>query len=308
MPTPSLKIDHARYLVTVDPQRRIIQDGSVLIEDGRIRQVGKAAELAGARADRTIDARHMVVTPGFVNGHMHISYGHVVRGIFPDDVGSPLPTVFKLQMAMTEEEEHASTLLGLVELLKNGTVAFVDPGSTKFPDACLQAYEDAGIRVILGECVTDQEAPFPLPRFETKDAVARSAAFIDKWHGRRGRPRTGVGHAVLAGDVQRRPAACPQAGSRRPRHVAHAAPQQRRQGAPGLPEPPPEPEPDAVSRVARRARWQRGPRPRPRRRRRRDRRHGAHAHDGGDVSGHRSQGRPRRRRARSLARAAGQGA
>jgi cytosine/adenosine deaminase-related metal-dependent hydrolase len=184
MPTPSLKNDHARYVVTVDPQRRIIQDGSVLIEDGRIRQVGKAAELAAARADRVIDARHLVVTPGFVNGHMHISYGHVVRGIFPDDVGSPLPTVFKLQMAMTEEEEHASTLLGLVELLKNGTVAFVDPGSTKFPDACRQAYEDAGIRVILGECVTDQAAPFPLPRFETKEAVARSAAFLKTWHGR----------------------------------------------------------------------------------------------------------------------------
>jgi len=62
---------------------------------------------------------------------------------------------------MTEEEEHATTLLGIVELLKSGTVFFVDPGSTKFPDACLQAYDDAGIRAIIGECVSDQEAPFP---------------------------------------------------------------------------------------------------------------------------------------------------
>jgi 5-methylthioadenosine/S-adenosylhomocysteine deaminase len=181
---PSLKIDNARYLVTVDPQRRIVQGGSVLIEDGRIRQIGKAAELASARADRVIDARHMVVTPGFVNGHMHISYAHAVRGIFPDDVGSPLPTVFKLQMAMTEEEEHATTLLGLVELLKNGTVCFVDPGSTKYPDACRQAYEDAGIRVILGECVTDLSAPFPLPRYETAQATNRTAAFLKAWHGK----------------------------------------------------------------------------------------------------------------------------
>jgi cytosine/adenosine deaminase-related metal-dependent hydrolase len=183
---PSIKIDNARYLVTVDPQRRIVQGGSVLIEDGRIRQIGKAAELAGARADRVIDARHMVVTPGFVNGHMHISYAHAVRGIFPDDVGSPLPTVFKLQMAMTEEEEHATTLLGLVELLKNGTVCFVDPGSTKYPDACLQAYEDAAIRVILGECVTDLSAPFQLPRYETAQAASRTAAFLKSWHGRLG--------------------------------------------------------------------------------------------------------------------------
>ena len=79
MPDPSLKIDRARYVVTLDPQRRIIADGSILIERGRISRVGKAAELAGATADRVIDARHFVVTPGFVNGHMHISYAHAVR-------------------------------------------------------------------------------------------------------------------------------------------------------------------------------------------------------------------------------------
>jgi cytosine/adenosine deaminase-related metal-dependent hydrolase len=184
MPQPSLKIDHARYVVTLDPQRRIIQDGSVLVEDGRIRRVGKAAELADARADRVIDARHLLVTPGFVNGHMHISYAHPIRGIFPDDVGSPLKQVFTLQNAMTEEEEYHASLLGIVELLQNGTVCFVDPGSTKFPDACLQAYQDSGIRVVMGECVTDREAPWPLPRYTTDEAVARTAAFIDRWDGR----------------------------------------------------------------------------------------------------------------------------
>src|SRR5256886_5720321 len=184
MPPESIKIDNARYVVTVDQERRILQDGSILIEDGKVSRVGKAAALANAQAERVIDARHLLVTPGFVNGHMHISYAHAVRGIFPDNLASPLSHVFKLQMAMTEEEEHATTLLGLVELLKSGTVCFVDPGSTKFPDACLQAYEDAGIRVILGECVTDQEAPFPLPRYAASDAVERTGAFIEKWHGR----------------------------------------------------------------------------------------------------------------------------
>ena len=184
MTAQTLKIDHARFVVTLDAQRRIIQDGSLLVEGGRITRVAKAAELAAARADRVIDARTMVVTPGFVNGHMHISYAHCVRGIFPDDVGSPLPQVFKLQMAMTEDEEYHTTLLGLVELVRNGTVCFVDPGSTKFPDACLQAYQDAGIRVILGDCVTDREAPFPLPRYAPAEAVDRTSAFLKKWHGR----------------------------------------------------------------------------------------------------------------------------
>src|SRR5262245_27759396 len=176
-----LKIDHARFVVTVDRQRRIIQDGSIVIDGGRIERVGKAVELADAGADRVIDARHLVVVPGFMNGHMHISYAHAVRGIFPDDLGSPLVHVFRLQAAMTEEEEYHTSLLAIVELVKNGTVCFVDPGSTKFPDACLQAYEDAGIRVILGDGVTDQEAPWTLPRYSTSGAVARTASFIRKW-------------------------------------------------------------------------------------------------------------------------------
>ena len=184
MSTLSLKIDHARYILTVDRQRRIIQDGAILIEGGRITRVGKAAELADARADRVIDGRYLVVTPGFFNGHMHISYAHPVRGIFPDEQASPLLHVFNLQSAMTEEEEYHATLLGLVELVRNGTVCFLDPGSTRFPDACLQAYEDAGIRVVLGEAVTDQEAPWKLPRYPVSEAVARTTSFIEKWNGR----------------------------------------------------------------------------------------------------------------------------
>jgi cytosine/adenosine deaminase-related metal-dependent hydrolase len=184
MRSQTLKIEHARYILTLDGDRRIVRDGSILVEGQRISRVGPAAGLAGVPADRVIDARHLVVTPGLVNGHMHISYAHAVRGIFLDDLGSPLVHVFRLQMAMTEEEEYHTTLLGLVELLRNGTVCFVDPGSTKFPDACLQAYDDAGIRVILGECVSDQEAPFPLPRFGTEEAIARTASFLRKWDGR----------------------------------------------------------------------------------------------------------------------------
>ena len=38
----TLLIDHARYVVTLDGARRIVQDGSILVEAGRIRRVGKA--------------------------------------------------------------------------------------------------------------------------------------------------------------------------------------------------------------------------------------------------------------------------
>jgi hypothetical protein len=34
MPPTSIKIDRARYVITVDDQRRIIRDGSILVEQG----------------------------------------------------------------------------------------------------------------------------------------------------------------------------------------------------------------------------------------------------------------------------------
>ncbi|HAJ01450.1 MAG TPA: hypothetical protein DCL97_12325, partial [Dehalococcoidia bacterium] len=98
MAEPTLKIQGIKYILTMDPERRIIQDGTIIVEGQRILQVGKAAELESVVADRVIDGSEMVVTPGFCNGHMHISYAHATRGIFPDDLGpSYLPNVFKLQ-------------------------------------------------------------------------------------------------------------------------------------------------------------------------------------------------------------------
>jgi cytosine/adenosine deaminase-related metal-dependent hydrolase len=181
MPNRTIKIENALFVLTLDPQRRIIRDGSILIEGQRITRIGKANELARIRADRVIDAREMVVTPGFFNGHMHISYAHAVRGIFPDDVGDRLITVFQLQSEMTEEEEYSTSLLAIVELLKNGNCCFVDPGTTKFPDACMQAYEDSGCRIILGEGLTDIPELRKLPLFSTEEAVSRMEKYIQKY-------------------------------------------------------------------------------------------------------------------------------
>ena len=174
MPTPTLKIEGARFVLTMDPERRIIRDGSILIEDRRIAAVGTAAELATRRADRVIDAREMVVAPGLVNSHMHVSYAHAVRGIFPDslDPGVYLGHVFALQAAMTEEDEYHTSLLAITELLRYGTTCFLDPGSTKFLDACLGAYEQAGCRIVVGAQVVDQPNPINLPVMATGEALA----------------------------------------------------------------------------------------------------------------------------------------
>jgi 5-methylthioadenosine/S-adenosylhomocysteine deaminase len=174
MPGQTLKIEGARFLITMDASRRIIQDGSLLIEGQRITMVGKVADLATVPADHVIDARDMVVTPGFCNNHMHISYAHAVRGIFPDDLnpGVYLANVFNLQGAMNEEDEYYTSLLGITELLRYGTTCFLDPGSTKFLDACMQAYDESGCRIVVGAQVVDQPNPINLPVTSTEESIA----------------------------------------------------------------------------------------------------------------------------------------
>jgi cytosine/adenosine deaminase-related metal-dependent hydrolase len=180
MPAGSLKIEGAAFAITVDAERRILRDATIVVEGQVITHVGKSPTLEAVQADRVIDAAGFVATPGFVNGHVHISYAHAVRGIFRDDVVGQerLAQVFRLQSAMTEEEEYATSLLAIVELLKGGTVTFLDPGSTKYLDACLQAYADSGCRIITGESLVDRPSPLQLPHYPTHEALARTERAI----------------------------------------------------------------------------------------------------------------------------------
>jgi cytosine/adenosine deaminase-related metal-dependent hydrolase len=114
---------------------------------------------------------------------MHISYAHAVRGIYPDDIGPQyLPTVFQLQQAMTEEEEYYTTLLGITELIKYGTTCFMDPGTTKFLETCLPAYEKSGCRIVIGSNVVDQQNPLNIPVLNTQAAIYEIERVISLYH------------------------------------------------------------------------------------------------------------------------------
>lgn len=186
MTQATLKLENAEYILTMDPRRRIIRDGAIVITGQQITHVGKTAELKHIPAERVIDASNTVVTPGFVNGHMHISYAHAVRGIFPDHLHPQeyLRTVFQLQNAMTEEEEYYTSLLGITELIKYGTTCFLDPGTTKFIDACMQVYEDTGCRIITGAQVVDLPNPLDLPVVSTREAIDITKRTIKQYDGR----------------------------------------------------------------------------------------------------------------------------
>jgi 5-methylthioadenosine/S-adenosylhomocysteine deaminase len=59
-------------VVTIDPERRVIEDGAVAVDGGRIVAVGLADDLAQQyQARETIDCRGKVVLPGLIDAHGH---------------------------------------------------------------------------------------------------------------------------------------------------------------------------------------------------------------------------------------------
>jgi len=59
-------------VVTVDPEQRIVEDGAVAIEGGRIVEVGTAEALGQTyQARETIDCRGKAVLPGLIDAHGH---------------------------------------------------------------------------------------------------------------------------------------------------------------------------------------------------------------------------------------------
>ena len=185
MPDATIKMDKVRFILTLDPERRIIRDGSIVIEGSRITHVGKSADLKDIPADRVIDGSEMVATPGFTNGHLHISYAHATRGIFPDSMNPVdyLGRVFQLANQMRPEEEYLTSLLALTECLKYGTTTIVDPGSTRYPDACMKAYEESGARVIIGASVTDLPNPINLPLVSLQEAEQLMESRVREFNG-----------------------------------------------------------------------------------------------------------------------------
>ena len=172
MPDATTKIDNIRFILTLDGGRRIIRDGAIVVEGSRISRVGKASDLKDVSVDRVIDGSEMVATPGFINGHLHISYAHATRGIFPDTLAPVdyLTNVFKLALQMSPEEEYHTSLLALTECLKYGTTTVVDPGTTRNPDVCIRAYEESGARVIIGASVTDRPNDIGVPLIGLEEA------------------------------------------------------------------------------------------------------------------------------------------
>jgi cytosine/adenosine deaminase-related metal-dependent hydrolase len=176
-------------IITVDAGRRILTDGSVLIDGAEIVQVGPARDVRPPRVpDRVIDARRMVVTPGFVDTHVHLSE-HLNRGLLLDDipVDRYLPDwLIPLYSVMTAEDEVHAALLAGIEMIRTGTTTFCEAGTLFEPAVVAAAVERLGMRAILGRWTWDLESGPDRMRQSTREALCANEAMLEQVNGNRG--------------------------------------------------------------------------------------------------------------------------
>src|SRR5712692_10664909 len=70
LPMTSLLIQHADLIVLMDDNDNRWIDGGIYVVDNVIQQIGKTDQLP-QDADRTLNARNMLILPGLVNTHHH---------------------------------------------------------------------------------------------------------------------------------------------------------------------------------------------------------------------------------------------
>lgn len=134
----------------------------LLIEDGRIREIGAPGMPAPADAER-IDATDRLVIPGLVNSHTH-AHGGLGKGAVSDCL--PLEVFLTgsgaLNGSRTLEDKYLSAQLSAVEMVRKGCTAAYDlfveypVPSMEGVDAVARAYRDVGMRAVIAPMMADR--------------------------------------------------------------------------------------------------------------------------------------------------------
>src|SRR5688500_15814284 len=166
-------------VVTMNGDRKIIENGAIAIDDGKIFAVGTRKVTTGAiKCRQTIDATGKIIIPGLINAHTHVPMS-LFRGIADDlDLQEWLTKyIFPAEAKnVTEDFVRAGTRLGLAEMIRGGTTTYAD--MYYFEDAIADETFKAGMRGVLGETILD----FPAPDNKTwAEGLSYTERFIKKW-------------------------------------------------------------------------------------------------------------------------------
>ena len=171
-------------LVTWNNPNEIIENGGLLLENGRITDIGNSSTLA-ARYPRInqLDARGQLVMPGNICAHTHF-YGTFARGMaIPGPAPKDFPDIlerlwWRLDRALGEEDVKYSALVCLIDAIKHGTTTLIDHHASPTAlsnslDQIADAAEMAGVRVATCYEVTDRNGPD-----EAQAGIAENVRFL----------------------------------------------------------------------------------------------------------------------------------
>jgi len=149
----------------------------LLVEGDRIVAIEPAGSIGHADVLHPLHGRLLV--PGLVNGHQH-SHEHFQRGRtenLPLELWMHLVRT-RIPVALTPRQVYLRTMIGAIECLRTGCTTVVDDlalGGSVDPeriDAVLQAYDDVGIRALLGFAMMDKPI---VDNFPFADALVPAA-------------------------------------------------------------------------------------------------------------------------------------
>ena len=176
---PADLILSARYVVTMDGSRRVIENGAVAVKGERILAAGPRAEIdAKYRAKARIDRPEALIAPGLINTHTHAAMS-LFRGI-ADDMRLQdwlEQYIFPAEAKMVNPEfVRWGTRLACLEMLLGGTTTFTD--MYYFEEVVAEAAKEAGMRGVLGQTIIG----FPVADAKTPAvSIARTEAFFKRF-------------------------------------------------------------------------------------------------------------------------------
>lgn len=189
MKSVDLIIEHIDWLITVDADRRIIKDAAIAVKGDTIEAVGKTDEIVqNYKASRKMSGKGKVVTPGFIDSHIHADF-QLSRGL-ADEVASQrflFERMYPYEAKLNEEDSYWSGQLCVAELIRHGVTTFIDPGNYH-PEVTARVIGEAGNRGIVAKSAFDimKSAFGTLPEEfneTTDEAVERSRRVLEELSG-----------------------------------------------------------------------------------------------------------------------------
>lgn len=162
---------------------RYLEDGAIMIEDGKIVAVGDYAPVDDAEV---IDHRPHLILPGFIDTHLHYVQSQIVAS-YAGSLLEWLNTYTFVEEQKFGQQGHAEAIASAFydELIRNGTTTAAAYCSShpRSVDAYFGEAEKRNMLMIGGKVMMDRNAPQALCD-TAQSGYDDTKMLIERWHGR----------------------------------------------------------------------------------------------------------------------------